>query len=243
MNTTLYYPVDNTNEFINYTISDENVFTIVDNKIHFNDNSKPLIKIKDELSKYLYNNDDELFNEEDEIKENKSLTEFNVSLNKFRQSLLETQDKFLESEKKFKDELKKTKKDVESLEKMIEFINNLDDKFKDDEIYKEIIEKINILTTKIEKNNNMKLYKKEYIKYRRSVKEFFEIIKSLNNLNMTALCPLCLSNPVDVYINPCGHCSCSKCKDRLLQYEGSVNQANCFICRKSIMGFNKLFLS
>ena len=43
--------------------------------------------------------------------------------------------------KNLKNELKKTKKDVESLRKMVEFINNLDDKFKDDEIYKEIIEK------------------------------------------------------------------------------------------------------
>ena len=54
----------------------------------------------------------------------------------------------------FKNELDKTKEDVNSLEKMIDFINKLDDKFKD-EIYKELILKIQALTTKIKKNNNM----------------------------------------------------------------------------------------
>ena len=37
---------------------------------------------------------------------------------------------------------------------------------------------------------------------------YFDIIKSLNNLNTSAICPLCLTNRVEVYINPCGHCNC-----------------------------------
>ena len=115
---------------------------------------------------------------------------------------------------------------------MIEFINNIDERFKEDDIYKEVIEKIQKLTSNIEKKSNIIEYKKEYIKFRNIIKEYFDIIKSLNNLNTSAICPLCLTNRVEVYINPCGHCSCINCKDRLLQYEGNINDANCFICRK-----------
>ena len=59
MNTTLYYPVDNSTEFVNYTISNENMFNTIDNKINFNENCKPLITIKDELQfeQYAYNDD------------------------------------------------------------------------------------------------------------------------------------------------------------------------------------------
>ena len=183
----------------------------IDSKISFNDNNKPIFDLKEELSKYLYNNDDELFNEEEEIevedsKEKKTdddnfLNEFNVILNKFKHSYLKIQDEFLKSEEKFKNELKQTREDVNSLEKMIDFINKLDPKFKDDEIYKQIIQKIQELTTKIEKKNNITDYKKEYIRCRRIVKDHFDIIKSLNNLNTSLLCPLCLSNRVEVYIN------------------------------------------
>ena len=126
---------------------------------------------------------------------------------------------------------------------MINFTSKLDKNYKEDKIMEEIIERINLLATIIENNNDLENAKKVYIKKRIEINKYLDMIKSLNNLNISNICPLCLTNKIEVYIHPCGHCSCTACKDRLLQYEGSCNDAKCFICRKNIEKFNSIFLT
>ena len=96
---------------------------------------------------------------------------------------------------------------------------------------------------KIEKNSKFEEAKKSYAEKRKELNKYFDIIKSLNNLNVSNTCPLCLTNKIEMYIEPCGHCCCRNCKDRLLKYEGSCRDANCFICRKRINNFNSIYLS
>ena len=139
-------------------------------------------------------------------------------------------------------EIKSIKNNVKYLETMIDFTNKLDDNLKNDDICKEIIEKINEFTSRIEQNSKFKEAKENYSKKRVELNKYFDIIKSLNNLNVSNTCPLCLTNKIDLYINPCGHCCCMTCKDRLLQYENSMD-SNCFICRKRINSFNGIYLS
>ena len=63
-----------------------------------------------------------------------------------------------------------------------------------------------------------------------------------NNLNYSNTCSLCLTNKVQEFINPCGHCLCSDCKTRYIQYEVEQNNINCPICRGYIKDFKPLYL-
>jgi len=178
------------------------------------------------------------------IKQNKDvLKEFNNAYEDLKKSFHKIQNEFIEIDNTLITECKKTTEQIKNLENMINFTSKLDKNYKEDKIMEEIIERINILATKIENNNDLENAKKEYIKKRIEINKYLDMIKSLNNLNISNICPLCLTNKIEVYINPCGHCSCTACKDRLLQYEGSCNDAKCFICRKNIEKFNTIFLS
>ena len=178
------------------------------------------------------------------IKQNKDvLKEFNNAYEDLKKSFHKIQNEFIEIDNTLITECKKTTEQIKNLENMINFTSKLDKNYKEDKIMEEIIERINLLATKIENNNDLENAKKEYIKKRIEINKYLDMIKSLNNLNISNICPLCLTNKIEVYINPCGHCSCTACKDRLLQYEGSCNNAKCFICRKNIEKFNTIFLS
>ena len=190
--------------------------------------------------------DDKLNNDNNIVKINQNkdvLKEFNNAFEDLKKEFHKIQDEFIEIDNTLIIECKKTTEQIKNLENMINFTSKLDKNYKEDKIMEEIIERINLLATKIENNNDLESAKKEYIKKRIEINKYLDMIKSLNNLNISNICPLCLTNKIEVYINPCGHCSCTACKDRLLQYEGSCNDAKCFICRKNIEKFNTIFLS
>ena len=84
--------------------------------------------------------------------------------------------------------------------------------------------------------------KRDYVRIRVELNDCFSIIKSINNLNYSNTCSLCLTNKVDEFIDPCGHSFCNACKDRLIQYEGSITDANCPTCRGFIRDFKSLYL-
>ena len=203
----------------------------IDNKTLNNDN------VVDDDTNDIINNVVCIYEKKDVFKE------FNNAFENLKKSFHIIQDEFIEIDNTLIKECKKTTEQIKNLENMINFTSKLDKNYKEDKIMEEIIERINLLATKIENNNNLDNAKKEYIKKRIEINKYLDIIKSLNNLNISNICPLCLTNKIEVYIQPCGHCSCTTCKDRLLQYEGSCNNAKCFICRKNIDKFNSIFLT
>ena len=167
--------------------------------------------------------------------------EFRNVLQNFKDEFIELQDKFLVIDKKIKKETDKTDKDIKNLEVMINFVNNLDESYAETEEVKNINENIINLSDKIKENNSLKDAKKDYIKIRVEINDCFSIIKSINNLNTTNTCSLCMTNKVEEFIDPCGHCYCTTCKNRLIQYEGGVDM-NCPICRGYIREFKPLYL-
>lgn len=220
----------------------DNFYYLVENRVKKTKGSEKAVVLKDRLLKELHEMDDNLI-DEFEKKDNPILNEFNDVLKKFKDGYQKLQDEFIEIDTTMQKEIKTVKENIKNLETMIEFINKLDESLKQDEICKEILNKINELTNKIEKNSTFEQAKKIYSEKRFELNKYFDIIKSLNNLNVSNTCPLCLTNKIELYIEPCGHCCCKTCKDRLLQYEGSCRDANCFICRKRINNFNKIYLS
>ena len=255
----LYYPVGgndfiNTTDYVEYSNNLQNIYLNVENNIVRNKNSEPLVELKDSLYKELTSDCNELFQEiieginkakaekskEDNLKD--PVVSFRNSINEFKKNFLEKQNIFINADLRLKEETKKVEKDLKTLEKMITFINNLDDDYSETEEIKKINENIILLSQKIEKNNILKSAKEDYVKIRIDINECFDIIKSLNNLNYSNTCSLCLTNKVQEFINPCGHCLCSGCKTRFVEYEGDINNENCPICRGFIKDFQPLYL-
>ena len=216
----------------------DNFYYIVENNINKNKDNEKIINLKDRLLKELNESDDISLEE----KSNPLLDEMNEVLTKFKKEYHKIQDDFIDIDNTMQSEIKNIKNNVKHLETMIDFTDKLDDNLKNDEICKEIIGKVNEFSDKIEKNSNFKQAKENYSKKRFELNKYFDIIKSLNNLNVSNTCPLCLTNKIELYINPCGHCCCRSCKERLLQYDGGID-SNCFICRKRINSFNGIYLS
>ena len=167
---------------------------------------------------------------------------FKNTINEFKKIFLDKQDRFIKIDNKLNTETKKVEKDLKNLETMITFINNLDEDYSETEEIKRINENIILLSQKIEKNNILKSAKEDYIKIRIEINECFDIIKTLNNLNYSNTCSLCLTNKVEEFIDPCGHCLCSGCKTRYIEFDTEQNNTNCPLCRGYVKDFKPLYL-
>ena len=253
----LYYPF-NENDFINNTNYNDstnfiqNIQISVENTIQKNKNSEPLIELKDSLYKELTSDCSELFQEViDGINKKKQedlkkeyidpVISFRNSILEFKKNFIEKQDEFIKIDLILKTEIKKVENDLKTLDNMITFINNINDYSETIEI-KTINENILKLSKKISENTNLKSAKEKYVKIRIEINECFDMIKSLNNLSYSNTCSLCLTNKIEKFIDPCGHCLCSDCKNRLVDYDNQISNKNCPICRAYIKDFKPLYL-
>ena len=103
-----------------------------------------------------------------------------------------------------------------------------------------------------EKNNTEKNIKKldSSILFMKSVEEEYknndenikDIIEKLNKWNTSSICPICITNRIDSYCNPCGHTACGDCLNRNNMINNtSYNSNKCPICREYINEIRKLF--
>lgn len=253
----LYYPVDSFTDLnmSNITVNPYNniILDIEDNVCKSSSASEPILTIKNEIHKELNSDTNEIFSEiangiideknKDSVQEKDTLLKrFNELLQEFKNEYHDIQEKFINADNFLKNECKKSDSDIRNLENMINFINNIDKSYSEEEEIKKINENIILLSNKIKNNNKLKEAKQSYCESRVEINKYFDIIKSFNNMNISCICSLCLTNKIDEYINPCGHCFCTECKERLISYEGSFNDACCPICRGHIMDFKKLFI-
>jgi hypothetical protein len=92
---------------------------------------------------------------------------------------------------------------------------------------------LNYITEKLEKNLFEK-YKKieaEIITSKKILKVMSSSFNILRNLNITYVCPICLNNQVDVFLDPCGHSTCSKC----------APVSKCYFCKATVAKVRKLY--
>jgi hypothetical protein len=222
--------------------------------------------IKEELLKYL-NNDtletDKFLrldnnNDEDIIKNmNISNTSMNSSNNysiepilknminaydKFKLEFNKKQDLLYKTEKELKEAINHNNSDIKIIESLLDKTCILSKDYmkendKDNEI---LIDKMIELSKYIKENNKINEIKNRYMKSRKDVIEYMEVVKYINNYNIGSTCSLCLSNSVDSYYEPCGHTICSKCANKRNEYEGVYYK--CVYCRKDITSVKKLYL-
>jgi hypothetical protein len=178
-----------------------------------------------------------------EIKEMKDkIKEYIEKFNKIQKELYICNDNYQK-------EVNILRKNIMTTESMIEFIKKIPDDQKNQENVKKIIDEMNILSKSILNNDKMKKIRKDYLEKRKEAEYLIEFIKQLNNLNQTNLCPVCFSNTVDHFSDPCGHTFCKDCIKKHIRkneeidlYEvGRNDGAQCCFCRERIRSIRPLY--
>ena len=174
---------------------------------------------------------------EKEEEENDNIKKCSEMFDDFIKGYKNKQEKYLECKKKFQDEINNSKSNLKKLDLIIQFIRELDKDCNDQET-EELLNNLKILSNKIENDKNIITARTNYIKCRKDIENNLNLIKKINSMNMSNTCPLCLTNQVNIYLNPCGHTCCEDCYGRL-----SNNENKCFLCRSNIMSKNTLYFS
>ena len=169
-------------------------------------------------------------------------------IKQYIQDFLKLQEDLDQINDNFKDEIKLLKQNISTIENMINFLKKLPEEHKDDTIMKNIIDNMNELSKKIEKNDTIKELRKEYVRKRKEIEIYLQFIKQLNNFNQCNLCPVCFTNPVDHFVDPCGHTFCKGCITTLRKnqeldlYEiGRNDNSQCCFCRERVKTIRQLY--
>jgi len=149
------------------------------------------------------------------------------------------QDKYFECEKQFNNEIENSKSDIKKLDLIVKFMHEIDQEVCNNQLIEDTINNLNTVSKEIEDNSKLEKARKEYIMSRLEINKYLKMIKKINNVNVANICPLCLSNNVSLYLNPCGHTCCDECYERLISTEGK----KCFLCRDHIMNKKPLYFS
>ena len=249
---------DNTTEFdhtYNVTFDDpiapqyEYIINNIDNSVQMttcsreNENITEIIKIKNGIINILNNNDDIFEENGSGVTENEDDTDiFNKLIedyDKFYENYKKEQSKYFECEKNFNIEITNSKNNIKKLDMIVNFMKEFDKDVCPDGLTENIVGNMKILSKNIEENSRIADIRKEYINSRKMITKYLSFIKKMNKLNTANVCPLCLSNTVNIYLNPCGHTCCDSCYEKL----ETNHEKKCFLCRCKIMQKNPLYFS
>jgi hypothetical protein len=132
-----------------------------------------------------------------------------------------------------------TKMNVGKINSSIKYMLNMEQNYEIDENLADIFEKMNDYSKKIQENDKLIETKSKYVEKRKELNSYLYFIRKINKWNTSAICPICITDSIDSYCNPCGHTACRKCLDR--HGESGTGTVKCPICRDNIMEIRKLF--
>lgn len=214
-----------------------------------NTNSEPMciannlteesIQIRDNLLNIL-NNKDILPIDDQEFKCEKIDTIVN-HIEYLNKELMPLQDDLEEYHQKYQEEVKKTKENIDKIDCSIQFIKTCNKEYESNKKIKSIIDSLTEYIKTIDENDKLKEAKEEYINKRKLINKHLCLINAVNKFNLAAICPICLTDKIDSYCNPCGHTACKACLDKTSSIVNNVNHNKCPICREYVMDIRKLY--
>ena len=98
------------------------------------------------------------------------------------------------------------------------------------------------LIVKNNDDNNLRILISEFVDKRTDFTALLRATRVVQELQSTPCCPMCLSAPLDSFVNPCGHTGCKECLIKSIQSNNSNMNLNCPICRKAISCINPLYM-
>jgi predicted O-linked N-acetylglucosamine transferase (SPINDLY family) len=159
----------------------------------------------------------------------------------FNTEFMNLQDDLEEYHQKYQEEVKKTKENIDKIDCSIQFIKTCNKEYESNEKIKSIVDSLTEYIKTINENDKLKSAKEEYINKRKLINKHLCLINAVNKLNIAAICPICLTDKIDSYCNPCGHTACKKCLDKTSSIVNNVNHNKCPICREYVMDIRKLY--
>ena len=211
-----------------------------------------IIQLKDCVFKILHNEsdyDDEEYN--DCNYENKEIDGIIENIEKFSDEFGKIQKEIYEVDKELTQEINNIKSNIEKLDTMIEFINklNIDPENK---LMEDIVVNIKKLSNTVSKTENFEKLKKKYVEKRKQLNKYLYLFRKINKWNFSNMCPICLSNSIDHYLDPCGHTLCKECIEQNAKMNNQnqnqenidsfTNNTQCPICRVFIQKSKPLFI-
>ena len=197
------------------------------------------VEIKDLLIDCLQ--ETEILNINNNEYKNEEIDKIIKTIESFHPKFIKLQDELDELHINYNKELKHTKNDILKIESSIKFMKQMEEDYKLDESIKDIINKLNDYSKKILENNKLKNTRNMYIEKRKELNSYLYFIQKLNKWNITSICPICITNKIDAYCNPCGHTSCKNCLERKPSTPNNINNNKCPICREYISEIRKLY--
>lgn len=248
---------DDLNVPMNNSTNIDDLFS--NNKSNDDKNIVRMLELKGELLSLINGNDDfDLLEDEkdmiDKEKDKPSLIDeidqLNNKIHSYLEKFTKLQKELYKCNDDYQNEVHKLKKNIATTDSMIEFIKKLPDEHKDKDNIKIIIDQMNILSKNILDNEKIKEIRKNYIEKRKEAEQLITFIKKLNHMNQTNICPLCFTNTVDHFVDPCGHTFCKDCiknhirkgNENIDLYEiGRIDNSQCCFCRERINTVRPLY--
>lgn len=156
--------------------------------------------------------------------------------------LLTLQVELDEYHKKYQMELIKSKENVDKIDCSIQLIKTCNKEYDSNEKVKAIIDSLNEYIKTINENDNLKSVKEEYINKIKQMNKHLCLLHAINGFNISATCPICITDKIDSYFNPCGHTTCKACFEKNNNISNRSNFNKCPICRENVMDVRKLYL-
>ena len=101
-----------------------------------------------------------------------------------------------------------------------------------------IIDQINYLLFNLKENiiasftEKRRIHEETIQKSKITLKTLAKTYNIINHTNISYTCPICMTEQVDTYCNPCGHALCTKC----------INKSNnCYFCKSRIISKQKIY--
>ena len=223
----------------------------------FNDKQPEIItditKVKECVLKILHKQSDYTDEEYDEYNyENEEIDKLVKQTDKIVKEFEKVQQEIYDVDKQLTEEIKNINNTITKLDTMIEFLIKLDVD-SDNILMKEIVEKIKNLSDVISKTEKFEKIKGNYVQKRKKLNKHIYFLRKINRFNICNMCPICLDNTVDHFIDPCGHTMCKNCiegsirmntglQDNIDIYSIRIDNTQCPLCRVPIHRAKSLFL-
>jgi len=101
-----------------------------------------------------------------------------------------------------------------------------------------IIDQINYLLLSLRENmiesfnTKRKVHEDTIKKSKNTLKSLSKTYNIIHNTNISYTCPICMTDQVDTYCQPCGHALCMRC----------INKSNnCYFCKSRIISKQKIY--
>ena len=142
---------------------------------------------------------------------------------------------------KYEEASKTTQENIQKINNSIQLIKTCSKEYDSDSNTKSIIDSLKDYIKTIDENDKLSEYKKEYVNKIKLLNRHLYLMNKVNNWNTSSICPICITDKIDSYCNPCGHTACRKCLDKNSNIVNNVNHNKCPICREHIMDIRKLY--